>query len=241
MSTWCPAKSLFIYYNKYLSEHISNRFLWEHILGILFTMHMQVKSGSGSQLSINETLLPAVHLPCDTQLWKIISGWIASVFNTSIHMAVDPPISSLLLLDCNFRHTRFPRISPQQAGESISCCLAETSTYKASVKSSPDILGAPAPLAWEMDMMKGPHVPNSWNDSGGAGRSTVLRGRSLSGQIPPPVLRWYLAGDKVKQKGGNRPRRRNSKSKNFHFSLRSALNQPFPVTPRSSSQRWWAL
>lgn len=33
MSTWCAAKNLFLYYRKYLSEHICNKLLWEHIWG----------------------------------------------------------------------------------------------------------------------------------------------------------------------------------------------------------------
>lgn len=36
---------------KYLSEHISSRLLWEHRLGLLFTKCMQVRSGLTSQLS----------------------------------------------------------------------------------------------------------------------------------------------------------------------------------------------
>lgn len=44
MSTWCAAKNLFLYYRKYVSEHICNKLLWEHIPGILFTERIQVCS-----------------------------------------------------------------------------------------------------------------------------------------------------------------------------------------------------
>lgn len=92
---------------KYLSEHISSGLLWEHILRLLFTKCMQVRSDLSSQIEHYETPLPAVHIPCYTQLWEGDWGRLVSIFNTSIHTAVDCPTSSLLFPDCNFQHTCF--------------------------------------------------------------------------------------------------------------------------------------
>lgn len=108
MSTWCAAKNLFLYYRKYLSEHICNKLLWEHIPWILFTQRTQVdwhtnayqvvQSTRDSRLERCKPPVPSARHPHYAQLWKTSSAWLPSIFKISIHTAMDLPIASLVLL-----------------------------------------------------------------------------------------------------------------------------------------------
>lgn len=99
MSTRCAAKNLFLYYRKYLSEHICNKLLWEHIPGILFTQRTQVGSRLDSGLwsiASPPRLLPT--FPVTHGFGKWVQPVLPAFAKISIHMAVDLPMASLVLL-----------------------------------------------------------------------------------------------------------------------------------------------
>lgn len=90
MSTWCAAKSLFLYYRKYLSEHICNRLLWEHIRGNL--VHTTHSGGFTFRQQTSRILqVASAHQSCHTPLQKTASAQLPSIFKISTHTAVAFP------------------------------------------------------------------------------------------------------------------------------------------------------
>lgn len=113
MSTWCAAKSLFLYYRKYLSEHICNRLLWEHIWGDL--VHTAHSGGFLFRQQTSRALqVASAHHPCHTPLQKTVSAWLPSIFKISTHMAMAFPIACLVLLKGSMTSytSAFPHYSP---------------------------------------------------------------------------------------------------------------------------------
>lgn len=208
MSTWCAAKSLFLYYRKYLSEHICNRLLWEHIRGNL--VHTTHSGGFMVRQETSRALqVASAHHPCHTPLQKTGSARLASIFKISTHMAVAFPIASLVLLKGSvtsymsaFPHY-FPAASRQRYVflpdlESGECIWGER--LPCSPPPHPPLLGAPGTP---------PHP--TWH-SGSIWRAPALQvasrqlklfqqsqlqcnaqGKSNSWQIPSPAFRYSVS------------------------------------------------
>lgn len=208
MSTLCAAKSLFLYYRKYLSEHICNRLLWEHIRRN--PVHTRRSGGFTFSQQISRALqVASAHHPCHTPLQKTGSARLTSIFKISTHMAVAFPIASLVWLKGSVTsHTSafphyFPAASRQryvflpnlESGEYIwGECLP------CSPPPHPVLLGAPGPPNTQpgiLDVYEGPQhykwLPSSWNYSSRANCNAMPRGNSNSWQIPSPAFRYSVS------------------------------------------------
>lgn len=150
MSTWCAAKNLFLYYRKYLSEHICNMLLWEHILGILFMQRAQVDSRLDSELWSTASLLcllppfPAAH-----SFGKLVQPDLRA-FSRCLYIWLWIFLSPLWFCWkglCFPAHRLPPASSLQHAGKSISLCQTESRAWGtlSEESASPSPFGSPRP------------------------------------------------------------------------------------------------
>lgn len=235
MSTWCAAKSLFLYYRKYLSEHICNRLLWEHIRGNL--VHTTHSGGFTFRQQTSRILqVASAHQSCHTPLQKTASAQLPSIFKIPTHTAVAFPTACLVLLKgsmTSFLHVSFPLLFPcgKQAkvrlfAKSWVCWmyLRRVLALLHHTLSFWEPLALPHPTwhsGWIWRALCYKRLPSSWNYSSRGNCNAMPRGNGNSWQIPSPAFRYnvsqcsslILVTDKRKWQGNVGPHRKNLKSK----------------------------
>lgn len=259
MSTWCAAKSLFLYYRKYLSEHICNRLLWERIRGnLVHTTHSGGFTFRQRTPKHLKQLLPTT--PATHSCRKLVQPEFPA-FSRYRHTWLW--LFLLPLWFCWkglwFPTHKFPPATPlRQAGKGVSFCQI-LSLVNASEDSAclallhhPVSFGKPLALphlTW--------HAGSIWRDPvlQAASRQLKLFQRSqlqYNAQGKQQFLTDTISGlqiqcqqcsslilvtDKRKWQGNAGPHRKNLKSKTFT----AEQNQSLLVRLLFSSQKWRAL
>lgn len=263
MSTWCAAKNLFLYYRKYLSEHICNMLLWEHILGILFMQHAQVDSRLDSGLRNVASLLCLLSpLPATHSFGKLVQPdlWVFSRC-LYIWLWVFLCLSGFAERDRDFQHIGFPLLFPcSTQGKPFLFAKENLEPGEHYLRNLPAFSSFASPLSfWEP-----PALPYTTRHAGSIGRAFTLQMASRQLKLFQQSRsqrntrgKWQFltdtisclqtgrqqcssfisASNKMKWQGNVGPHRRNLKSKTFTLEQK----QSFSVALLFSSQKWRTL
>lgn len=256
MSTRCAAKNLFLYYRKYVSEHICNKLLWEHIPGILFTERTQVRSRLDGGLwsitshpcllptfpdthSVGKSVqpdLPAFARSLYIRLWIFLLPLWFCLKGTVISSTPFSPLLSPCSAQAKVTLFAKPNLVPGERiwGKRLPC----------SPWPPPLLLGAPhagsirrAPVLQTASQQLKLFQQSRWQRNAWGKRQFLTDTISCLQIGCQQCSSFILASDKTKWLGDVGPHRRNLKSKTFT----AEQNQSFLVTPLFSSQKWRAL
>lgn len=254
MSTWCAAKSLFLYYSKYLSEHICNRLLWEHIQGnLVHTTHSGGSTFRQQTPEHHKWLLPTT--PATHSHRKLVQPDFPA-FSRSLHIQL-----WLFLLPLWFcwKGPGFParQLSPTaslwQAGQGMSFCQILTLLNVPEAGACLALLHHTLSF-WEPLVLPHPtwHSGSIWRalcyklklfqqsqlQCSAQGKRQFLTDTISCLQIQcQPCSSLILVTDKRKWQGNVGPHRKNLKSKTFT----AEQNQSLLVPLLFSLQKWRAL
>lgn len=205
MSTWCAAKSLFLYYRKYLSEHICNRLLWEHIRGNL--AHTTHSGGFMVRLqSIASGFCPPPLPHTSTENWfSPTCQHFQDLYTYGCGFSYC--LSGFAERERDFLHVSFPPLLP--CGKQAKVCLFARSwvwwMYLRRVpallsSTTPSPFGSPWPLHTQpgiLDPYGGPHALQVASRQLKLFQQSQLQcnaqGKSNSWQIPSPAFRYNVS------------------------------------------------